>query len=149
MDNYINNAQKFLADWIENLDVDLFIQQYESLNHEAHSDSILLDDEYLESYILLYKTRALLGNNRVFIEAYKKSYTDYLNLENSSCSFRIGESKIASLYKNTINSVDKNRDKLFIHDLNRSNLNSLIKEVTLTVNRDKFNSYNNNELNAA
>lgn len=42
MSNYIDEATKLLDTWLDNLDVDLFIQQYEALDH-SH-DSILLED---------------------------------------------------------------------------------------------------------
>lgn len=42
MSNYIDEATKLLDTWLDNLDVDIFIQQYEALDH-CH-DSILLED---------------------------------------------------------------------------------------------------------
>lgn len=48
--NYLINASAFLDKLVEEMDIELFIQQYKSLDHECLSQSISLDDHRINDY---------------------------------------------------------------------------------------------------
>lgn len=149
MDNYINNAKQFLTEWVDNLDVELFVKQYESLSHDAHIDQTPLDKMYLDKYILSCRNHALLSAERVYVEGYRKAVASAaLSAEIVGGSLRMGSSAIATLYEKTVHSVDLSRDRLFIFQMEKSNHDYQLKETSFTVNRDNF-GFCNNELNAA
>ncbi|WP_224964774.1 hypothetical protein [Acinetobacter guillouiae] len=144
-DNYIENAKKFLTNWVENLDVKLFVQQYESLNHVANSHSILLDDESLNTLICLWTQHANKMQNNYFTHDFKQDITTIERLINWT-ALRSSYSEIATLYFDTrFCSVDAPKENPFIYYY----LDDLAKEFVLTVDSDDYNTLNNNELNAA
>lgn len=50
MNNYIISASEFLDSLVKEMDVELFIKQYQTLNHDKFSDSIPLEAEILSQY---------------------------------------------------------------------------------------------------
>nr|WP_181717009.1 hypothetical protein [Psychrobacter sp.] len=48
MSTYIEEARRQLAQWAENIDIDTFTEQYESLNHG--SGGMLLEDERIDKH---------------------------------------------------------------------------------------------------
>ncbi|KAA8733906.1 hypothetical protein F4V57_07605 [Acinetobacter qingfengensis] len=50
--NYIQNASAFLDNLVQEMNVELFIQQYETLDHERLSHSIPLNSKRIDNYYL-------------------------------------------------------------------------------------------------
>lgn len=49
-DNYIQNASAFLDSLVKEMDVKLFLEQYQSLDHDLLRDSICLNDTRIHDY---------------------------------------------------------------------------------------------------
>lgn len=63
--NYIQDASAFLDSLVEQMNIELFIEQYQKLDHDLLRHSIPLDDERLSNYYLCYlkHSKRIEGNS--------------------------------------------------------------------------------------
>lgn len=71
--NYFIKASAFLDKLVEEMDIELFIEQYNSLDHESLSQSIPLDNNHLNEYYhyclkSANKNKAEINQNIILIE---------------------------------------------------------------------------------
>lgn len=77
--DYIQNASDFLDNLLKELDIELFLQQYQSLDHESLSHSIPLGDKRIGTYYDFCLQRARKTESKNF-----ENYAICISNENKS-----------------------------------------------------------------
>ena len=133
---YIQNASAFLDSLVEEMNIELFIEQYQQLNHDHLSHSILLNDERISNYYLCYlkHSKKSEGNNS------KDIWNFFIN-ENLEFSHKIIGEKIDLFDKNSVSRSHQTLSK------NSKSLNRLLssfkdrKKLNVIVNKAKYETY--------
>lgn len=131
--DYIKNASEFLDRLVQEMDVQLFIEQYQMLDHDRLRYSIPLNDERLDDY---YKFCLNNVSNTIFNnDANIWSLIMESSLERSHRLLDV-ELDIQKTFENTerYNNREFNTDS-FIKDI------SVVIEKTRIVNKAKYNTF--------
>ncbi|MRA09682.1 hypothetical protein F4T81_03515 [Acinetobacter nosocomialis] len=130
---YIQNASAFLDSLVEDMNIELFIEQYQKLNHEHLSHSIPLKDERITNYYLCYLKHSKKSEDKTI-------WNSVIN-KNLELSHKIMREEIDACQINIVSrshhSLSRNSESLS----RLLNTFSVRKQLKVSVSKEKYETY--------
>ncbi|HAV16810.1 hypothetical protein [Acinetobacter nosocomialis] len=130
---YIQNASAFLDSLVEEMNIELFIEQYQKLNHEDLSHSIPLKDERIANYYLCYLKHSKKSDDKT---TWNSVINKKLELSHKIMSeeFDACQINIASRSHHSISRKSESINRLL-------NTYSVRKKLKVSVSKEKYETY--------
>lgn len=113
MNNYIEQAKNFLDQWANELDINLFIKQHNSLDYEGESPLLVDIDPYLA--FCLEKATILHSQENFKSLSELQIQPDLYEIDENNHKFSVNGYWVTKVYRNTEPNMDRNATDVWLN----------------------------------